>query len=63
MKRRLKEAFRLQQNDIPGHYDIWFVMRKAFDRSTSQQAIDSFQSLLSAYLSKGGDAPGGATPR
>lgn len=54
MKRRLKEAFRVRQAEIPGHYDIWFVMRRSFSRENATSAIDSFLQIVDGYLSPGG---------
>lgn len=56
MKRRLKEAFRVGQSAIPGHYDIWFVMRKAFNREDAAAALQSFHALLDDYLTRGNGA-------
>ncbi len=59
MKRRLKEIFRVQQTVIPGHYDIWFVMRAPFGRTNADAALESFTTLLAGYLSRGAGSPMG----
>jgi len=58
MKRRLKEAFRVWQAEIPGHYDIWFVMRRSFSRDDAASAVESFRQTVSGYLSRGGKDAG-----
>jgi ribonuclease P protein component len=56
MKRRLKEDFRVKQTQISGHYDIWFVMKKAFDKQTAAAAIFAFDEALGKFFGQKSDS-------
>lgn len=42
----MKELFRLNQHLLGGHYDLWVVMKKEFNRDNSERIEKLFLNTL-----------------
>jgi ribonuclease P protein component len=53
LKRLVREAFRLNQEQIPEGYDYLVLIKKKIDQPSYEQIKDSFLSLVSSLMKSG----------